>query len=69
MYTSRIFIAVFHCLSITQFVIHSPADEYLGYLQFRSIMNEAAKDIYVLFFRMYPVISLGIYLGVYFLGQ
>ena len=42
---------IFHLLYISQFVIHSPTDKYLGYLQFRSVVNEAAKDIYVLFFK------------------
>ena len=41
---------IFHFLDISQFVTYSPADKYLGYLQFRSVSNEAAKDIYILFF-------------------
>ena len=59
---------IFHLLYISQFVIHSPTDKYLGYLQFRSIVNEAAKDIYVLFKKMYPIISLALNPRVYFLG-
>ena len=46
------FWVIFHLLYISQFVIHSPTDKYLGYLQFRSVVNEAAKDIYVLFFNV-----------------
>lgn len=41
---------IFHLLDISQFVIYSPTDKYLGYLQFRSVVNEAAKGYLCTFF-------------------